>query len=766
MSAGNEVYQSPRLIPVSVKTLAEFAAKSGSLDRRFTPSPTAQEGIAGHQEVVLRRPPHYQKEMSLTIQYEGLLIRGRADGYDSEAHCLEEIKTFYGDFEKLPDNHRQLHWAQARLYGWMYCRQYQRNGITLALIYFDLHNQREYRVEEHFTLPELVAYGEDLAEVYWQWQQQINARQQQLSQWIDELAFPYGSFRSAQRQMAESVYKAAATGRVLLAEAPTGTGKTLASIFPAIKAFNKTPVDKIFYLTAKTTGKQLALENLQLIASDGIDTPLRVLELTAQEKICLEPDKRCTGDSCPFARNFYDKLQQARQAAYTTPLLTRQTLTQLAHTHEICPYYLGMEMSRWVDILVADFNYYFDTSALLQGLTRELNWHPYLLVDECHNLVERARQMYSAELDRSVLLAAKRLAPKPIKTSLERVNRLWLATIKTLDFSETALTLLNASPEKLNLALTGFTNDYIDFLQRHPDHPVQHTAVQEFFFAALNYLEKLELVDEDYCIDMQRPQPKQEVLTLRNLIPARPLAARLAQAHSACFFSATLRPAYFYQQMLGLPDDTVYLQVPSPFASQQLQVKVARHISTRYRDRSTAIGPLCDIIEQQVTAATGNYLAFFSSYEFLQQVERELQQRLSSANITVITQSRRMSEQDREAFIERFTHEQNLLGLAVLGGAFSEGVDLPGDALKGAFIATLGLPQINPVTEHLRQRLQQVFQQGYHFAYLYPGIQKVVQAAGRVIRTQEDTGYLWLLDDRFAQHEVRQLLPEWWEISR
>lgn len=766
MSAGNEVYQSPRLIPVSVKTLAEFAAKSGSLDRRFTPSPTAQEGIAGHQEVVLRRPPHYQKEMSLTIQYEGLLIRGRADGYDSEAHCLEEIKTFYGDFEKLPDNHRQLHWAQARLYGWMYCRQHQRNGITLALIYFDLHNQREYRVEEHFTLPELVAYGEDLAEVYWQWQQQINARQQQLSQWIDELAFPYGSFRSAQRQMAESVYKAAATGRVLLAEAPTGTGKTLASIFPAIKAFNKTPVDKIFYLTAKTTGKQLALENLQLIASDGIDTPLRVLELTAQEKICLEPDKRCTGDSCPFARNFYDKLQQARQAAYTTPLLTRQTLTQLAHTHEICPYYLGMEMSRWVDILVADFNYYFDTSALLHGLTRELNWHPYLLVDECHNLVERARQMYSAELDRSVLLAAKRLAPKPIKTSLERVNRLWLATIKTLDFSETALTLLNASPEKLNLALTGFTNDYIDFLQRHPDHPVQHTAVQEFFFAALNYLEKLELVDEDYCIDMQRPQPKQEVLTLRNLIPARPLAARLAQAHSACFFSATLRPAYFYQQMLGLPDDTVYLQVPSPFASQQLQVKVARHISTRYRDRSTAIGPLCDIIEQQVTAATGNYLAFFSSYEFLQQVERELQQRLSSANVTVITQSRRMSEQDREAFIERFTHEQNLLGLAVLGGAFSEGVDLPGDALKGAFIATLGLPQINPVTEHLRQRLQQVFQQGYHFAYLYPGIQKVVQAAGRVIRTQEDTGYLWLLDDRFAQHEVRQLLPEWWEISR
>src|SRR5690606_25939231 len=446
MSAGNEVYQSPRLIPVSVKTLAEFAAKSGSLDRRFTPSPTAQEGIAGHQEVVLRRPPHYQKEMSLTIQYEGLLIRGRADGYDSEAHCLEEIKTFYGDFEKLPDNHRQLHWAQARLYGWMYCRQYQRNDITLALIYFDLYNQREYRVEEHFTLPELVAYGEDLAEVYWQWQQQINARQQQLSQWIDELAFPCGSFRSAQRQMAEAVYKAAAVGRVLLAQAPTGTGKTLAGLFPAIKSFNKTDVDKIFYLTAKTPGKQLALENIQLIASDSPTTPLRTLELTAKEKSCLEPTARCAGDSCVYALNFYDKLPAARAAAYKLPFLDKNALALLAHEHQICPFYLSMEMSRWADIVVADFNYFFDANALLAGLTRQFNWHPYLLVDESHNLLERGRQMYSAALNRGNLLDAKRHAPKGLKKSLTQINRLWLDLLKTLEPETDQLKLLPNPP--------------------------------------------------------------------------------------------------------------------------------------------------------------------------------------------------------------------------------------------------------------------------------------------------------------------------------
>jgi DNA excision repair protein ERCC-2 len=764
MSVGNEVYLSPHLKPVSVRALAEFAAKCGSLDRRFTPSPSAQEGIAGHQEVALRRPSHYQKELSLTIQHEGLLIRGRADGYDSHTNCLEEVKTFYGEFEKLPDNHRQLHWAQAKLYGWMFCTEHQQAKITLALVYFELGEQQEHRLDAHFTRQDLEEYGKRLADIYWQWQQQINTRQQQLAQWIDQLAFPYGKFRGAQREMAESAYKAAATGRVLLAEAPTGTGKTLASLFPAIKAFNKTPVDKIFYLTAKTTGKQLALENLQLIATDNAATPLRILELTAQEKICLEPDKRCAGDSCPFARDFYDKLTHARQAAYALPLLTKQSLTQLAHSYQICPYYLGMEMSRWVDIVVADFNYFFDTSALLQGLTREFDWHPYLLIDECHNLIERARQMYSASLNRSDLLAAKRLAPKTLQKSLDRINRLWREALKPLVFNDNQLTLLDDSPEKLNLALTGFTNDYIKFLQQHPEHPVQHTPVQEFFFNAINYLEKLELVDEDYCIDMQRPQPKQEILTLRNLIPARLLASKLANAHCACYFSATLRPAYFYRQLLGLPENTVYLNVPSPFDAKQLHVKIAQHISTRYRDRSAAIEPICAIIAQQLTEAKGNYLAFFSSYEFLQQVEQTLRLRLSTQEVTLITQSRRMSEQDREAFIDRFTQEQNLLGLAVLGGAFSEGIDLPGDALKGVFIATLGLPQINPVTEHLRQRLQQVFQQGYQFAYLYPGIQKVIQAAGRVIRTQDDTGYLWLLDDRFAQQDVRQLLPDWWDV--
>lgn len=762
MSAGNKPKR------VAVKTLVEFAAKSGSLDRRFTPSPSGQEGIEGHQRVTAKRASNYQTEVSLSITYGDITFRGRADGYAPSDHCIEEIKTFYGDPGRIPENHQQLHWAQAKCYGWMYCETHGCDEINIALIYFNLTDEEEYRHEETWSAAELKEYGEALAEKYCQWQAQINQRLAQLTPWIEQLQFPYGKMHSSQRMMAEAVYKAAATGRVVLAEAPTGTGKTLAGLFPAIKAMTRTPVDKIFYLTAKTTGKQLALENIQLIASDktGATIPLRTLELTAQEKSCLEPDKKCMGDSCRYAFDFYTKLAQARQAAYAISILDKQALVALAYEFEICPFYLSIEMSRWVDIVVADVNYYFDGTPLLLGLTNEFDWKPYLLIDESHNLIDRARGMYSAKLNRGDLIAAKKNAPATIKKALEKINKLWLSLLKTLPENPDQFVLLPLLPEKMGLALTEFTNSYIEFLQKNPEHPVQDTIAQEFFFAALNYQKVVDVFDEDFCVDMQEIGTKEEVLTLRNLIPATPLAARLGFAHCACYFSATLHPAHYYQSLLGLPEDTVHIKVPSPFAAEQLHVRIAANLSTRYKDRHTAIEPICELIATQIHAAPGNALVFFSSYEFLQKVETVLRTRFNSNNTQLLVQSRRMSEEDRQEFIAQFNQHNNLLGLAVLGGAFSEGIDLSGDALKGVFIATLGLPQVNPVNEHLRSVMQSKFAQGYDFTYTYPGIQKVIQAAGRVIRTTSDQGYLWLLDQRFQQPEIRSLLPEWWFISQ
>ncbi len=761
MSAGNKVKT------VAIKTLVEFAAKTGSLDRRFTPSPTGKEGIEGHQHLTAKRGKHYEAEVSLRITYRDILFRGRADGYDANAHCIEEIKTFYGDVSQIPYNHQELHWAQVKCYGWIYCQTHQCDQINLSLIYFNLTDDQEFPLKETWDADALQDFFELLAEKYYQWQIQINKRLTHLHYWIEELPFPYHSMHKSQRIMAEAAYKAAATGRVLLAEAPTGTGKTLAALFPALKAITRTLVDKVFYLTAKTTGKQLALENIQLIITDknGKDSaPLRALELTAREKACLEPDKKCMGDSCPYAFDFYTKLQSARQAAYAIPLLDKQALNALALAFEICPFYLSMEMSRWVDIIVADVNYFFDGTPLLLALTNQFDWKPYLLVDESHNLIDRGRSMYSAALHRGDLLSAKRSTPIPIKKALEKINKAWLALLKTMPEKSDSLFLLPTPPEKLGVALLDFTTVYLDFLQKHPEHPVQETLAQEIFFSALHYLNIVDILDGDFCIDMQNLGSKNELLTLRNLIPAKPLGARLKFAHCACYFSATLNPAYYYQSLLGLPQDTVHIKVPSPFRSEQLDIKIATGLSTRYRDRATAIPPICKIIKQQLLATPGNAIVFFSSYDFLQKTEIQLRPELNNLPIEIMAQSKRMSEEDRQEFIDKFNQQNNLLGLAVLGGAFSEGIDLSGDALQGVFIATLGLPQVNPVNEHLRDIMQQQFNQGYDFAYTYPGIQKIIQAAGRVIRTPTDLGYLWLLDERYHRGEIKNLLPDWWKI--
>jgi DNA excision repair protein ERCC-2 len=749
---------------VAVRALVEFSAKIGSIDYSFTPSPSGQEGIEGHQKVAARRTDHYQTELSLSIQYKNIRFKGRADGYNPDTHCIEEIKTFYGNIDSIPDNHTQLHWAQVKCYGWMFCKERAIDQISLAIIYFNLTDEQEHRIESRFHIDQLTSECEAWAEVYWRWQNLINARMQSLHSWIEQLKFPFQEMHASQRVMAETVFKAAAMKRVVLAEAPTGTGKTLASLFPAIKSLTRTAVDKIFYLTAKSTGKQLALDAVKLIATDREPlSPLRTLELTALEKICLEPDKECRGDSCTYALGFYDKLPAARVDTNEQTILDKPLLEKIARKHQICPFYLSMEMARWADLVIADINYYFDGTPLLLALTQEFQWKPYLLIDESHNLVERARQMFSAGINRNDLANAKKQAPEKIKKILGRINKHWLELIKTIPPESHEYAVLPHLPEKLLGSLQDFTNHYTTYLQEHPEDALKHPLLRDFFFSALGIQRIFEMINDDFCIDMQAVGSKSELLTLRNLIPAKVLAARLGFAEAAVFFSATLSPAHYFQSMLGLPEDCVSINVPSPFSAEQLDVKIAHRISTRYKDRKQSIPQICELIVKQLQQVPGNALAFFSSYEFLEQVESSLRKSLSP-EINLVVQEKRMTEDDRESFIKQFGQQKNLLGLVVLGGAFSEGIDLPGDQLKGAFIATLGLPQINPVNENICRLLQKKFEQGYAFTYTYPGLQKVIQAAGRVIRSENDTGYLWLMDDRYEESHIKNLLPDWWGL--
>lgn len=745
---------------VAVRELCEFTAKEGDLDLRFTPSPTAQEGMAGHATVVARRGPDYVSELPLIGEFEGLTVSGRADGFDPEFRLLEEIKTHRGDISRIPANHRLLHWAQVKIYGWLLCQELGCDELDLAVVYFNVITQQETVFRERHSAASLGEFFALHCRRYITWARQEQAHQQARNQALEALSFPYGEFRHGQRQLAEAVYRAARDGHYLLAQATTGIGKTLGTLFPQLKAMPGQQLDRLFFLSAKTPGRRLALDALQRLREP--DTPLRVLEHVARDKACEHPSKACHGDSCPLAKGFYDRLPAARSAALKERWLDQQAVRNFAIAHGVCPYYLSQELCRWSDVVVCDYNYYFDLGALLHSLTLVNQWRVCLLVDEAHNLVERGRGMYSAELDQARFKAMCRDAPKRLRSVLERVDRHWDLLHRE---QQVPYQVYPLAPDLLLAALGKAVSAITDLLTDQPEGNAGELL--SFYLDAMLFCRLAESFGPHSLFDINREEAgngrSHSTLCIRNILPAPFLGPRFEEAHSATLFSATLSPSHYYLDLLGLPIETQCLDVASPFSAEQLHVQVVRNLSTRYQHRDASLAPICQLMARQYSERPGNYLAFFSSYQYLEQVLQQL--RRDHPQIPLWTQSRQMDEAARQGFIERFQVGGRGIGFAVLGGVFGEGVDLPGERLIGAFVATLGLAQLNPINEEIRQRMDALFGNGYDYTYLYPGLQKVVQAAGRVIRTPQDQGVLYLIDDRFARPEVRRLLPTWWQVD-
>lgn len=749
---------------VNVRTLAEFTAKRGDLDLRFTPSPTSLEGIAGHGIVTSRRGSDYQAEVTLAGTHGAMTVKGRADGYDAAANRLEEIKTHRGRLDRQPDNHRHLHWAQLRLYGWLVCASRELAEIELALVYFDIGTQQETVFRERATADELRRHFEEHCERFIAWAEQEAAHRDARDAALTTLAFPHAEFRRGQRPLAEAVYKAATQGRCLAAQAPTGIGKTVATLFPMLKAAPSRGLDKIFFLTAKTSGRQLALDAMAQITRQGRHAAVRVMELVARDKACEHPDKACHGESCPLAKGFYDRLPAARQAALARSIavstLDRAAVREIALANQVCPYYLGQELARWCDVVVGDYNHFFDMSAMLHSLALANEWKVGVLVDEAHNLVDRARKMYSAELSQEQLQAARTGVPAELRRPLDSALRAWGAFNRE---QETDYAVHEALPERLVMALMKLQAAIGDHLAEHPEGA--DSTWQQLMFDTLHFTRLAESFAAHSLFDVtlrREGRGTTSTLCLRNVLPAPFLQPRHAAAHTMTLFSATLSPHDYHADTLGLPENAVRLEVDSPFEAAQLEVRVARHISTRYAHRAASVDAIVSLMREQFERRRGNYLAFFSSYDYLHEVAQRLAEQ--APGILQWRQSRGMSEGEQADFLARFTEDGQGIGFAVLGGSFAEGVDLPGGRLIGAFIATLGLPQVNPVNEQMKQRLEKAFGAGYDYTYLYPGLQKVVQAAGRVIRTPDDVGVLHLMDDRFARAEVRGLLPAWWAV--
>ena len=767
---GGHTVDDSALYTVSVRSLCEFTAKRGDLDRRFTPSATALEGIAGEQTVAARRGQDYETQVVLVGQQGSLRVRGRADGYDPRRRCLEEVKTIRGRPDDIPENRRQLHWAQLETYGALFCRERELPELALALVYFDVETQTETELRQVFGVQELEEAFAVRCASFAAWAMQERAHRVARDAALRALPFPPGDFRPGQRGLAEAVYRAAVSGRCLLAQAPTGIGKTVGTLFPLLRAMPGQGIDKIAYLTCKGTGRLAALQALESLRAGTPGQTLRVLALVPKEQACEHPDKACHGDACPLARGFYDRLPGARAEAVANGWMDADLQREVALRHGICPYYLGQEMVRWADVLVGDVHHYFDANGQLWGLMQALEWKLAVLVDEAHNLVERARQMYTAELRLGDIQAAARTAPASLRSPLGLLAE---ATSNMAAEVATPYALVQPVPDLFTQALQTAAGALAEHFQQHP---LAVGGLLSFHFSLQRFLRLVDVLSDHSLFDLQTTAHGPEavgdgdreasttdvVLCVRNVAPAIFLRQRLRMLQSLTLFSATLAPPDYAIKVLGLPDDTAWIDVPSAFPAEHLTVQVAQDVSTRFPDRDRSLQRLVGIIAAQFDAHPGNYLAFFSSFEYLDKAAASLAR--FRPDIPAWRQERRMGDEARQAFLARFRSHGRGIGFAVLGGVFAEGVDLPGSLLIGAFIATLGLPPVSEQQTQVQTRLAKLLSVEPGYGDLVPAMQKVVQAAGRVLRTPDDRGWLWLLDDRYRRSEVVELLPRWWRV--
>ena len=717
----------------------------------------------GHQTVTSRRDYSYRTEVSLTGEFQNIYVRGRADGYDPDLNQLEEIKTYKGHLDRMPHNHRQLHWAQAKIYGYLMCEERELVNIKIGLIYYNVTSKDETPFIEEFTANELRIFFEHHCELLQAWaEQELSHRASRNSQ-LRDINFPHPEFRTGQRKLAESVYKTAKLERALMVQATTGIGKTLGTLFPLLKAMPETKLDKIFFLTAKSSGRELGLNAIRIIKKSNPKLHLRTLELTSRQKTCEYPDKSCHGESCPLANGFYDRLPTARLEALDQNMMDKQTIRTVAIKHQVCPYYLAQDLANWSDAVVGDYNYYFDLYAMLYAGTVINEWKVSVLVDEAHNMIERARKMYSADLSYGYFNEMQSKAPKRLKGVLEKLSACWVSINRNQD---QAYEVYNHIPEDFELHLQRALTKITDYLAEHPTH--NEASLLNFYFDALQFSTLAESFGSHSLFDITKSDKnvglfqQETVLSIRNVIPAVFLNKRFEAASSSTLFSATLSPPSFYNDLLGLPDKTPFLDVESPFNAAQLSVNISKHISSRYQDRTRSLKPIVEVMRKQYFDKPGNYILFLSSFDYLNDVKSIFQE--LHPNIPIRTQLRVMTEKEKVQFINDFAPSSQGIAFAVLGGSFGEAIDLPGDRLIGAFIATLGLPQINQVNEQMRLRMDEIFGLGYEYTYLYPGIQKVVQAAGRVIRTTEDTGVVYLMDNRYSYNKIKKLLPNWWGL--
>lgn len=749
---------------VSVRGLVEHCLRAGDLNLESWGASSPVDAIRAHQKVQGSRGEAYRKEVSLTHTVTSpdddrfsLEIGGRIDGVltTDERVVIEEIKTTSGDVDARAAREEPTHWGQLQVYAYIYARQNDLDAVVGRLTYYQLESGRTREIERRYTLAELAEIFDGLVERYLAWAGRIDDWLALRNDAIASTDFPFPAYRRGQREMAVQVYRAIEEKSRLLVRAPTGIGKTQASLFPAVKALGEGRIEKIFYLTARTTGRALAEQAVgELRERSGLR--LKAVTLTAKDKICFNPDKACNGDECEFARGFYDRIDVAVEELFARDDFSRASIETVARAHHVCPFELSLELALSADLIVCDYNYVFDPRTYLRRFFDDDTGEYLFLVDEAHNLVDRARDMYSAELEKRDLMAARRLVDnkrhRALHRSLGAINRAFLA-VRDRAPAETG------APESFYPPLRKFVRSVESFLASGGErgHPM-HTAVVELYFQASRFLKVAERFDERYvtCYETRWRDVRVKLFCTD---PAPELSETLDKAAATIFFSATLTPMEYFRTTLGCGDDAPSYVLASPFPPEHLRVLVNDRIATTYKKRERTRPAVAHVLKTFVEQKQGNYLLYFPSYEYLDAVHAEL-----TLDAEVLVQRAAMDEAERHAFLERFTdtNARTLVGFAVMGGFFGEGIDLAGERLTGAAIVGVGLPGLSPERDHIRDHFERTAGAGFDYAYVYPGMNRVLQAAGRVIRSETDRGAVLLIDERYAQPRYQRLLPAEW----
>ncbi|WP_458413330.1 helicase C-terminal domain-containing protein [Schinkia sp. CFF1] len=749
-------------VHISVRGLVEYVYRSGSIDSRFFSQSTLLEGTRIHQKIQKTYQEGDQAEVYLRteIPYRDLtfVIDGRCDGLlfrDNEV-IVDEIKSYSGLPSQLPEEGYSVHWAQAQLYAYIYSKDHGLKEIAVQLTYVHVESGASELYKKKFNFSELERFAYEMVEGFGPYAKLQQKHRNSRNESIKALDFPFETYRPGQRKLAGAVYKTIMDKKSLFTKAPTGIGKTISTLFPAVKAIGEGHLNRIFYLTAKTMTRKAAEDAIARMHSCGLD--LTSITITAKDKVCFRDETICQKDCCEFANGYYDRINEAILDILSHEnAITREVLEKYARKHKVCPFEFSIDLAYEVDAVICDYNYIFDPRVSLKRLLGEQRKNTAILIDEAHNLVDRGREMFSASLRKKTFLQLKKDYKGTGNLIFEYAKGInaWFIALKKSKAEKNEFVLDSFDPD-LQTLLISFVEACEGVLQTEGSQ-----NLLEAYFDVKNFLKIVELLDDSYIIYGEQERNDLH-LKLFCINPAKLLQQMGKGFRAKIFFSATLSPLPYYQDILGGQKDDYVQSLPSPFSSEQTEV-IIKPLSTRYRDREHTKDEIVSFVHSLIQNRPGNYLLFFPSYQYLLTVHDLFKETDSETKTQIQTMG--MTEEEREAFLDEFKPNQGetLLGFAVLGGIFSEGIDLIGNRLNGVVVVGVGLPQLCFEVNLIKDHFDRQGKNGYNYAYVYPGINKVLQAGGRLIRSEKDRGTIALIDDRFMQKQYQQLLPEEWK---